>query len=245
MNDILYYTISNLTDDANLCSELLLQSLHNKIPNLNFKIIVPSSSDQNFCKHKKLSNYIIPINLNEYSNQHLFGLKFHRNIFELPYDYFVYLDSDILYFLNNLPIDFNKNYFCYDRATINNKFFSAVWPPDFKIDISSKGINAGFFMLNKETGFKLYDFMIDNFYSRRRIKIWYEQSMFNLFIYKNLTSNDVNWFDFSNNIILFADHNTPFIDNKLYHFCGQLCQMNSKYHRMKNFLKFNKINNYE
>lgn len=239
----LYYTISNLTETSNECTKLLINSLKNKVKNLNFKIIAPveTSNTNTNTIDSEILPYVMRIDLKNYSNNHLFGLKFHQNIFELDYDYFIYLDSDILYFLNDISFDPKYNYFCYDRCSVGSKFFSALWPTNFSIDKNSTGINAGFFMINKKTALDLYNFMVINFYNRRRIKTWYDQSMFNLFIYTNLISNEINWINYSENIVLFADSNTKFIENKIYHFCGNLCNMDLKHTRMKNFLHYNSI----
>lgn len=240
---MLFYTISNLTDDSIKCIELLYKSLKLKISDVNFKIVVDSRNSNN-----KIAPYILDkilfIDMSKYEYNHIFCLKFVKEIFDQPYDYFCYLDSDILYFLDNYSFSPYYNYFCYEGGQLISKFFSMYWPSDFVIDKRANiGINAGFFAINKETGFLLHDFMKNYLYTSKNTKWWIEQNMFNLFIYQQMFSgiHKHKWIDYSNKIKLFAEPHTKFIDNRMYHFCGKVGNMELKYNRMNNFLINNNI----
>lgn len=246
MNNNLFYTISNLTDNSIKCIELLYKSLVSKIPNANFKIVVDvKDSSTNTPQH--LLDKILFVDISKYKYNEVFCLKFVKEIFDQPYDYFCYLDSDILYFLDNYSFSPDYNYFCHEKGTLVSKFFTDYWPEPINIDKTKyKGINSGFFAINKETGLALNNFMTENLYNAHNPMWWIEQNMFNLFVYKQifLENHKYKWIDYSNKIELFAQRmksNTKFIDNKLYHFCGKTGNMERKYQKMTNFLTSNNI----
>lgn len=240
---MLFYTISNLTDNSIKCIELLYKSLVSKIPNANFKIVV-DIKDSHANVQEYLLDKILFVDMSKYKYNHIFCLKFVKEIFDQPYDYFCYLDSDILYFLDNYSFSPYYNYFCYDRGTLVSKFFTWYWPDTINIDKTKHiGINAGFFAINRETGLALNNFMTENLYNAHNPRWWIEQNMFNLFVYKHMLS-DIHkhkWINYSNKIVLFAEARTKFINNRLYHFCGKVGNMELKHNKMTNFLTSNNI----
>ena len=145
------------------------------------------------------------------------------------YDYYIYLDSDILFFDKLESIISDKDYsivtekkigqikdnpwFAYRNATNEEKLdFTKIAP-----------INAGTFAFSKFTIFTQFS-AIEN--------VQFEQSCFNYSIYKLCGINYDSCYDISDKIELFAKTIT---NKQVYHFCGFTNEMASKYIRMKNF----------
>jgi len=239
-NRPLIYTVVTNDDEAFSCAFLLFKSLNKFLrDNFDFKIIVPESSS--YACSPELQSYLFPIYNYHYRNQHIFTLKYHYKIFNQPYNYFIYMDSDILWMIDSL-FNLNYNCLCFENISILNKAFSKFWPGRNKRALRGiPGINAGFFGLQKKIALDLSDFMVRNLYNRRRYHIFLEQNMFNYYVYNNLITNKNTWVNINNHFILGAEIQTPFYSQKAYHFNGNLGQMQNKQYRMKGFLDANNI----
>jgi hypothetical protein len=244
MSKPLIYTIATNDENAFSCSALLIKSLKRFLKDdFDFKIVVPES-DTYSCS-EELKSYIFPIYNYHYKNQHIFTLKYHYKIFDQPYDYFIYMDSDILWTIPKLyGLDYNC--VCCEKTSMRGKEFSKFWPDT--IDKSQlykfQAINAGFFGLKKKIALDLSDFMIKTLYTKAKFKRpLFEQNMFNLFVYdRYLKTNTDNWQDISNKFVLGAQPDSPYHNNGIaYHFYGNMCQMNNKLERMTEFLNNNNI----
>jgi hypothetical protein len=158
------------------------------------------------------------------------------------YDYYVYLDSDILYFgkiADLLPIDrglsivkenhmMNNSWFAYPHATKeHSKLFSSI-----------NGINAGTFVYTNpsflETVRQLY---ITNIKSNYIENAKLEQSSFNYALCLLSSFKFNKYYDISNICQLHSKHNSFSNKKLLYHFCGIDQTMKTKYTIMENFYK--------
>ena len=126
MSKPLIYTIATNDENAFSCSSLLIKSLKRFLKDdFDFKIVVPES-DSYSCS-EELKSYIFPIDNYHYKNQHIFTLKYHYKIFDQPYDYYIYMDSDILWMISNLW-DLDYNCMCCEKTSMKAKCFSGFWP---------------------------------------------------------------------------------------------------------------------
>jgi hypothetical protein len=162
----------------------------------------------------------------------ILDLKYTKTVFEQNYDHFVFLDSDILWFLD----DFNPqlNQYCEDIVPLSDPWCSHGW--SFVPEHTIKGVNAGFFSVDKQTGLDMIGHIHANI---RQIDVWVapsEQSMFNLYLYEMKYKN---WQPITNKFVLFAEDGNKFEDGKIYHFMGFVNHMNGKLQQMEGFLANN------
>jgi hypothetical protein len=241
-NKPLIYTIATNDSIAFSCSLLLFKSLNRFLKDdFDFQIIVPES-DTYLCPIE-LKPYIFPIYNYHYKNQHIFTLKYHHKIFSQSYNYFIYMDSDILWMIN-LLFNLNYNCICLENGKMQDKAFSRFWPQT--VDKSQlyklKGINAGFFGLKKDIALELSNFMMKNLYTKTKIKkLLFEQNMFNWFVYNFLQKNTSDWININSKFILGAEFNSAYIPEMAYHFYGNMGNMYNKLERMQKFLENNHI----
>lgn len=231
---ICLYTISNFSIGAISCINLLLKSL----------------SYNNYSDFFIISNYIdnsCPYNiiLDTKNNSNYIGyLKYSPNI-PKGYDYYIYLDSDILYFdsleslispdksfsvvKENCLIKENKDwfYFKHIHSTYEEKLIE-----------NCSALNAGSFAFNSE--------QINNiqsvYYYYQKYKnndimhnAQLEQSIYNFIIHRQTKYSLDNCYDLTDKTLLFASQKQQEQTKKLYHFCGFSNEMLSKYKNMKNF----------
>lgn len=246
MDDILFYTHLHTFDKYSVnVSNLLYNTLKYSLGNINFKIII------RYGDLEKYPEYIRPKMIESpfIDNYQFSGdLKYSNVIINEKYNRYVYIDSDILWFLKDN--EFNKNQYCIEKSNYYDWFLygydffedSSLFLKSTKIsDINL--INSGFFSIDKKNFMLLSDFFKKRF-DRDEVKsikdithqMRFEQSIFNMFI--NLNKN-IYWEDLSDKIIMFAQENHA--ENKIYHFSGGL-SMEEKFNRMKNFLIKNNLN---
>lgn len=156
----LFYTISDLNPISLACTDILYKSLKNKITNLNFQIIVP----------KKYLDQNITNNLIKYvESDYLSITRYNKEIFEQDYDYFIYLDSDIYFNLNQdvlfYEISNNDIICCRENQSIKySPWHHIMMDNDFlKKYIDKIAVNSGFFCLNKWAGMNLSDYFSNYF----------------------------------------------------------------------------------
>jgi hypothetical protein len=232
---ICLYTITNFVHNAINCIDLLLQSINKKYP-YDFYIITNTNINSNqyniLYDNKNITNYV--------------GYLKYSNVIPQNYDYYIYLDSDILFFdsLDTLvsidkPVSLVK-----EPYMIKNHewfYFQYIENLNDKLLISqSNALNAGSFAFRKDQFHIIYDIYTTYCkYSNKchstieQAKL--EQSIFNFHIHKAFDFSIDGCYDITRLVQLFASESQPSIDKKLYHFCGYTNEMMSKYQRMKNF----------
>lgn len=225
---ILLYTISDFTAMSIECIELLLSSIVFDI-SVDFMIVSSAKTYH--------PNYSI-IYTDQKSN-YIGSLKYAP---EIPdhYDYYLYLDSDILYFdkISHL-INFDKKYtLVYEDSKINKNpwWYFRYSNTDTTMLEQSQALNAGSFAFARSEYSILndiyttyYQYATNNISNNAKL----EQSIFNYYIYKYLNFTTENIHDITNITQLFAS-DYPLQNNKtLYHFCGFTNTMISKYNNMK------------
>lgn len=225
---ILLYTISNFSHMSIECIELLLSSIIFDVP-VDFIIVSSSVTDYN--KYK-----ILQANL---KSNYIGSLKY---AFEIPenYDYYIYLDSDILYFDKiSYLINFDKKYtLVRENCKINKNpwWYFKYSNTDTAILESSPALNAGSFAFAKSEYGILHDiYTAYNNYATNNVteNAQLEQSIFNYYVYQYLRFNTDYVHDITDITQLHAS-NYPIQNNKrLYHFCGFTNTMTSKYLSMK------------
>jgi hypothetical protein len=194
--NILYYTINDGNENYLKCLNLAYKSLTSILGNINFNIYTDIDG---FVKMQK-NNFDLLEKANVLDRiaqdwKFIGDLKFHKKIFEQDYDYFVYLDSDILWQYNNsdfikqlqnsLGFIVNEGKIC---ETDEQHTFS--WnKEDLDKYRNHWGVNAGLFGLKKDIAISLAEFFekeVNNYpavdvHSQGKI----EQSLFNKFIICN------------------------------------------------------------
>lgn len=230
MLKILYYTVSTPDASALACTKLMHKSLVQKLGDIDFKIVVPQGEEAAYpaeVQHLLLSGAKVnpkwPV---------ILDLKYTRTIFELDYDHFVFLDSDILWFANDF--DPRLNQYCEDVVPINNLWCSSGWP--FVPEPTRKGINAGFFSLDRQTGMAMAEHIRA---SMSVIDEWsppLEQSVYNLFLYE---AGYRGWHNLTEKFVLFAREVDKVEDGKIYHFMNFAGHMHDKIKKMEAFLENN------
>lgn len=230
---ILLYTISDFKPFSLECIDLLLSSITKDIC-YDFCIISNTAIDNHSTKHNILID-------SELKSNYIGYLKYSPKI-PPDYDYYIYLDSDILYFdkLSKL-IRLDKKYtLVYENEKINRNpwWYFHHSGSDTTLLEKSQAINAGSFCFAKSEYPILKDIyntyanhITDDVHSNAQL----EQSIFNYYIY-NYTNFETHYvYDISSFAQLFASNYPIQNDKKLYHFCGFTNEMASKYIRMKKF----------
>lgn len=239
---LIYTAVTN--DELSLsCATLLYKSIKFFLKDsYDFKIIVPENTIYNYLP--EIKPYIFPIYNYHYKNNSIYTLRYDQKIFHQPYDYFIYIDSDILWTITSL-FDMRYNCLCFENRDISNNDFSRSWPKHERKEAQHiPGINSGFFGLTKIVGLELSDFMTRHLLIKRRMKRpIFEQNMFNYFIYHNYLKTDKKnkWINISSKFILGATPDSVYIPQMAYHFFGDIGNMNTKLFRMTKFLSDNNI----
>jgi hypothetical protein len=232
---VLLYTISDLKIDSIRCVDLLLSSI---VYDIEYDFyIISNKPSSNRIAYNLIIDDVLPSNYIGY-------LKYSE---KLPdnYDYYIYLDSDILYFdkLSKL-IDGTKEfsvvaenyevgngewfYFKYSNLDEQNTI-------NFK---KSKALNAGSFAFKRSSKNTMHlARSLYNTYHNNDIDhdVKLEQCIFNYIIHSNTNYILDNCFNITNTVELFASNKPPKENKKLYHFCGFTNEMGSKYRSMKEF----------
>lgn len=156
----LFYTISDLNPISLACTDILYKSLKNKITNLNFQVIVPQ-------KYSNENTYKYPIKY--IKSDYLSISRYDKEVFEQDYDYFIYLDSDIYFNLNQdiffHEIDNNDIICCTENQSIKlSPWHHIIMNNDFlKKHIDKIAVNSGFFCFKKEIAKICGDYILHNF----------------------------------------------------------------------------------
>lgn len=229
---VLYYTISTPDATALACTKLLHKSLVNKIGNIDFKIAVPRGSEHLYPDDVK--HLLLPSVKPNPTFPLIFDFKYTPTVYDLGYDNFVYLDSDILWFVNDF--DTSKNQYC-EELDIKKLFYTTGWD---LIPKPGRGVNAGFFSVDKKTGLDMIYRVNKGIRQRSDVGApygpWLEQSMFNLYLYN---SEYEGWHAVTDKFVNSTRPANVFEDGKIYHFQGWSGNMESKIQRMKGFIENN------
>ena len=233
---ILVYTVSDFKPQADQCINMMVDSL--KKDNFDFCVITNKNPPSNF-KH----NVVVDTNNYDYVG----FLKYSEKIPE-NYDYYVYLDSDILCFEKPSNLITKKKFSSVleGRAFGNKLKSNSHWHKYNFCSFDQKqkllkfpDLNAGFFSFKKSE----LDFI-------KQVKVFFEshvslishknamleQSSFNYAIAQYCDFDISNIEDFSDFVVMFADGSTKFSNKYIYHFCGFTNEMKSKQRLMKKFL---------
>jgi hypothetical protein len=233
---IFLYTISDYKPYSIDCINLLLSSIEFDI-DYDFFII---SNNENSVQH----NYQTIIDKNELSKQYIGYLKY-SPLIPKNYDYYVYLDSDILYF-NQLSKIFNIEYnfsIVKENSNISDhdwyyfKYHSLNNEDTNKLKNSS-ALNAGSFAIKGseisilDQIYNLYKITFNNDLAH---DVRLEQSIYNYVLHNNNCYDLKKCYDITETVQLFASKTAQLPNKKLYHFCGFTNEMQSKYIHMKDF----------
>jgi len=229
---ILLYTISDFKPYSVECINLLLSSIEGDM-HYDFAVISNNKSkiDTNL-------DIILDTDLN---SRYVGYLKYSPKI-PTTYDYYIYLDSDILYFdkiSNLLPI--SKNFTIVQENNQINKndwyYFKYLKDPEEDLILqNSKAVNAGSFAYSKNNleAIKEIYYLYKTYYQNNMFHdVQLEQSIYNYIVNKTNNFDLSNCKDITDTTLLFASNKQPRSDKKLYHFCGFTNEMESKYRSMK------------
>lgn len=236
---ILIYTVSDFKEKAVECIEMLFESfLENDEPNVDLAIISNTKNKP----YKKINKKIHVIYDDDPHSEEFVGfLKFSDKIPD-GYDYYIYLDSDILFYGKSTDL-YKMNYdFSMVRehwVRMNNPWFCYKYAPQedlLKME-TLDGINSGTFGF-KQLSFlkKVRDLYVKHITEKNVMKnIMLEQSSFNYALCKELDFNFEKVLDLTDKTLLFAQKGDVQKEKIIYHFNGFLNQMMSKYTMMKEF----------
>lgn len=209
MTKILFYSINDGNSDYLKCLNIAYHSLVSIFGDITFQIFTDhngyekiSESDTVLLNKTKPVNKVVP------NWQYIGDLKYHKQIFQQNYDYFIYFDSDILWkypaynFIDNL-VSFDGFKINEGKICRSDEQHTLSWTqPEIDSYQNHRGVNAGLFCLKKDIAMDLAEFFITEV-GRHKLdskdissqgKI--EQSLFNKFIICNnfydklLTMND-------------------------------------------------------
>jgi hypothetical protein len=225
---ILLYTISDFKERSIECIDLLLSGI---IFDISVDFIILSSSRIHHTNHK--------IVYTDQESNYIGSLKYSPSV-PNNYDYYIYLDSDILYFdkISKL-ININKKYtLVYENTKIHKNpwWYFKYSDTDTTPLEQSQALNAGSFAFS-QSEYKILNDIYTTYqnYATNNIgkNAQLEQSIFNYYIYKYLNFNTDHVHDITNITQLFASDYPLQNNKKLYHFCGFTNTMTSKYQKMK------------
>jgi hypothetical protein len=229
---ILFYTINDGNENYLKCLDLAYKSLTNILGDVNFKIY---TSHDGLVKIKQNNfDYLDKVETLDkvaHNWQYIGDLKYHKKIFEQDYNYFIYLDSDILWKYDNIS-NFTKQLqnsfgFFVNEGKIceTDQQHTLSWSKeDIEKYRNHWGINAGLFGLRKDIALKLSEFFEKEVNNCPAVSVpsqgKIEQSLFNQFIickeYYNklldISDNVHNMYN-SEDIKKIKQH-----PNKIYHF---------------------------
>lgn len=231
MNKILFYTVNDGNENYLKCLNIAYQSLTNVLGDVNFKIYTSHDGlikikQNNYCLLEKIS----VLNKIAYNWNFIGDLRYHKKIFEQDYDYFIYLDSDILWkhndpdfvqqLQNSLGFIVNEGKICESDSQ-----HTLSWNrEDIEKYRNNWGVNSGLFGLKKHIAIELAeffekevnDYQVNNVSDQGKI----EQSLFNQFIickeyYNKLLDISDSVYNMYNSEDIKKIHQHP---NKIYHF---------------------------
>jgi len=242
MNKVFIYTVSDFKPGSIECIEMLFSPFLKENSNvIDLNIIADRQPYKEIDKRIKLIE-----DNSENANKFIGFLKFSTKI-PHGYDYYIYLDSDILYYgkssdLYNNNCDFSIVREDWVKMTHPWHFYQKSTQEESEKMNNLNGINSGTFGF-KDIGFlekvrKLYenDITLD---VMSNIKL--EQSSFNYAICKELDFNiDNRVLDLTNKTLLFATGKQFNKEKTIYHFNGFTNTMSGKTSSMKSFLEESK-----
>lgn len=232
---IVLYTISDFKEKSIDCIKLLLSSM---IEDIDYDFYVITNKSNIECEFDTLHDCS--------TNKYVGYLKYATNLFSKTYDYYIYLDSDILYFdkLSKLLPQKPQEIFSIVKEE-NTKVKDSDWynfqyGPEEEMSIirNLPALNAGSFAFRhdkKDSLFEAYE--LYHRYANKNIAhdVKLEQSIYNYTIYKNINFDLLNCHDLTTITKLFATNSTQQKEKTLYHFCGFSNKMTDKFTNMKNF----------
>lgn len=219
---ILVYTISDLSPSSMGCIDLLQQSLQYRNTDFDFYIVTNRLATVRWWK-----TIYDPFGFGNYV-----GWLKYTNLLPDGYDYYIYLDNDILFYedLYNILTPYSFVVEPYRMSTVWFRYpFATRQAKQEMKDVN--GLNAGTFV------FKDKQFLesVKSLYVQQEFKSIedegkFEQKAFNYAIFREKLS----YLDISNLVQL---HATEITDKKIYHFCGFDGHMNNKLEKMQVFHK--------
>jgi lipopolysaccharide biosynthesis glycosyltransferase len=232
---ILLYTVSDFNPSTLDCIDLLVQSI--------------GAQEYDFCilSNKNYQTKYQVFYDESYRCSYIGGLKYNTQILPKNYDYYIYLDSDILYFdsldkllphnhelsiVSEYPLLvkasdwFHYGYSHYVEENLISNFFNSI------------GLNAGTFAYHQSKISyieDIYKTFLKALESVKKNTGRLEQSVFNYMMHKYTNFNSSSYNNLSNFTQLHAHKFDPSKNKTLYHFCGFFGQMETKYQNMKVF----------
>lgn len=235
------YTISDLKEYSIKCIDLLVSSLNTNIP-YDFFVI---SNKNEACKYSLIYD-------TNYFSDYVGYLKY-SPLIPKNYQYYIYLDSDILYFDKiSLLIPYNQKFsLVKEHCTISTNdwyYFDKVTDnTDRDLLQKCQAINAGSFAYSSdmlESLTKAYSMYSEHHNNDNLFNAKLEQQLYNYIVHKFFAFDVSQCKDITPITELFAQHKEPSDNKTLYHFCGFSGEMVSKYHFMRDFYdKYTRRNN--
>lgn len=232
---ILLYTVSDFAPGTMECIDLLLKSLGDQ----KYDFCIVSNKTQN-------SKYKVYYDI-AYPEKYIGGIKYHTKLLPKNYDYYIYFDSDILYFgklVDLLPA--NKNQLSVVEENPNKIYQSDWWhyAHQYYVDfndtnyfMNSQALNAGTFIYDRytlNTISRIYKLFLDTCSKVRKNEGRLEQSIYNYFIHQELKNHNIPVYKNLSALTQLHAHNYIYDESKtLYHFCGFFGEMSIKYQNMK------------
>ena len=229
---VLVYTATDFNEESHKCIDLLVENM--TLPeNVDFCVISNNPSPEGF-KHKVILD----------SRYYLYGgfLKYSKLI-PKGYDYYLFLDPDIIYFGNPMDlIDPTKDFTIVteERQDMCQEWFEYKRAPNLdRLKFTMlKGLNAGTFGF-KDLGFtdrvrSLYEPHIQTILPDDAIL---EQSSYNYGICLATDFEMDKCNDIAQKVQLFAGYNPFNLDKPFHHFCGFKKTMVDKYEEMASLIR--------
>ena len=229
---VLVYTATDFNEESHKCIDLLVENM--TLPeNVDFCVISNNPSPEGF-KHKVILD----------SRYYLYGgfLKYSKLI-PKGYDYYLFLDPDIIYFGNPMDlIDPTKDFTIVteERQNMCQEWFEYKRAPNMdRLKFTMlKGLNAGTFGF-KDLGFtdrvrSLYETHIQTILPGDAIL---EQSSYNYGICLATDFEMGKCNDIAQKVQLFAGYNPINLDKPFHHFCGFNKTMVDKYEEMASLIR--------
>jgi hypothetical protein len=193
---ILFYTINDGNQEYLKCLDISYSTLQNYVGSIDFKIYTDNNGYNKILENSTSTIVEKTTALEKIARWKYIGdLKFHPYIFDQDYEYFVYLDNDVLWKNINNEYIFNalQNFsgFKVNEGKIHesDKFHSYSWDSQQIEQYKNHwGVNAGLFCVSKSLGINLSDFFTKEVvkyscdYSDTMKQAMIEQSLFNRFI---------------------------------------------------------------
>lgn len=227
----LLYTITNFSQNADDCINLLYSSLKFK-DSIDFLVVSNNPAPVGF-----VHNTVIDTSI---SKECYPGFLKYSNMVPKNYDQYIYLDSDILYFgelewlYSDKPLSIVRD----NGSMLSTWFYYKQHLEEESIIMgSTQAINAGTFCF-KDISFlslvnRLYTPHISSNSSIENAIL--EQASYNYAVAKQYNFDLTKCYDITNITELYAANKEPVNNKYLYHFCGFRNSMITKYEEMKGF----------